>query len=334
MLVGRELLALARRLVILRALGLGDLLTAVPALRALADEFPRHERALAAPRSLTPLAELITAGDGSPALHRVVHTGELEPLPAELGRADLAVNLHGRGPQSHRLLLDSQPAATLWFSHPEIPQSHGAPRWQPGEHEVARWCRMLTEQGVPADPGRIGLSAPEGPAPAAAVGATLVHPGAASRARRWPAERFAEVVAAEREAAREVVLTGGSDEVELCQAIAERAGLSPAAVIAGSTDLSDLARAVRSADHVLCGDTGVAHLATALGTPSVLLFGPTTPSEWGPPPDRGRHRVLWAGGTGDPHADEPSPALLEIGVAEVVAALRQLPGRGGMRRAA
>ncbi len=334
MLVGRELVALARRLVILRALGLGDLLTAVPALRALADGFPQHERILAAPDALTPLAKLITAGDGSPALHRVVHTRELEPLPAELSRADLAVNLHGSGPESHRLLLGAQPATTLWFSHPDIPQSRGAPAWRPGEHEVARWCRMLTEQGVPADPGRIDLLPPEGPAPAAAVGATLVHPGAASRARRWPAERFAEVVSAEREAAREVVLTGGPDEVDLCRSIAERAGLSPAAVLAGSTDLTDLARAVGAADRVLCGDTGVAHLATALGTPSVLLFGPTAPSEWGPPPSLGRHRVLWAGGTGDPHADEPSRALLEIHPAEVMTALRHLPGRAGLRRAA
>ena len=56
----------------------------------------------------------------------------------------------------------------------------------------------------------------------------------------------------------------------------------------------------------------VAHLATAYGTPSVLLFGPTAPSRWGPPAD-GPHEVLWCGdGTGDPWGDEPDPALLRI----------------------
>jgi ADP-heptose:LPS heptosyltransferase len=75
---------------------------------------------------------------------------------------------------------------------------------------------------------------------------------------------------------------------------------------------------------VACGDTGVAHLATALGTPSVVLFGPTPPAEWGPPPDPG-HAVLWAGRRGDPHAAAPDPGLLAITVLDVVAALQGLP---------
>jgi ADP-heptose:LPS heptosyltransferase len=72
---------------------------------------------------------------------------------------------------------------------------------------------------------------------------------------------------------------------------------------------------------VACGDTGVAHLATALGTASVVLFGPTAPAAWGPPRDRPRHTVLWAGRTGDPHGSQPDPGLLEIETDDVVAAL-------------
>jgi ADP-heptose:LPS heptosyltransferase len=75
----------------------------------------------------------------------------------------------------------------------------------------------------------------------------------------------------------------------------------------------------------VCGDTGVAHLATALGTPSVVLFGPTAPARWGPPPDRPIHRVLWAGAEGDPHADRPDPGLLRIGVDDVLVELADLP---------
>jgi len=75
----------------------------------------------------------------------------------------------------------------------------------------------------------------------------------------------------------------------------------------------------------VCGDTGVAHLATALGTPSVVLFGPTSPARWGPPPDRAIHQVLWAGRTGDPHASRPDPGLLAIGENEVLQALTRLP---------
>jgi hypothetical protein len=49
---------------------------------------------------------------------------------------------------------------------------------------------------------------------------------------------------------------------------------------------------------------------------------PTSPAEWGPPPDRPCHRVLWTGRRGDPHANRPDPGLLEIEVDEVLAALR------------
>jgi ADP-heptose:LPS heptosyltransferase len=76
---------------------------------------------------------------------------------------------------------------------------------------------------------------------------------------------------------------------------------------------------VATASLVVCGDTGVAHLATAYATPSVVLFGPTPPAYWGPP-DRPWHRSLWTGGTGDPHGDAPDPGLLEIAVDDVVAA--------------
>jgi hypothetical protein len=55
-----------------------------------------------------------------------------------------------------------------------------------------------------------------------------------------------------------------------------------------------------------------------------VLFGPTSPARWGPPP-RARHRVLWAGRVGDPHAKVVDPGLLEISMADVICALDGLP---------
>jgi ADP-heptose:LPS heptosyltransferase len=123
-----------------------------------------------------------------------------------------------------------------------------------------------------------------------------------------------------RAAGPRVVVTGDAGERALALEVAAAAGLPEQAVLAGRTSLLELAAAVSAAARLVCGDTGVAHLATALGTPSVVLFGPTPPAEWGPPPDP-RHAVLWAGRRGDPHADAPDPGLLEIGVDEVVARL-------------
>jgi len=120
----------------------------------------------------------------------------------------------------------------------------------------------------------------------------------------------------------------------MAERIAADAGLAPEAVLAGRTDLIGLAAVVAAAGRVACGDTGVAHLATAYGVPSVVLFGPTPPAEWGPPPDRSRHRALWAGGRGDPHATEPDPGLLAITLDQVLAALRALPRAPARRLAA
>jgi ADP-heptose:LPS heptosyltransferase len=78
---------------------------------------------------------------------------------------------------------------------------------------------------------------------------------------------------------------------------------------------------------VVSGDTGVAHLATAVRTPSVVLYGPTPPSLWGPPADRPWNVALWAGRVGDPHGTTPDRGLLDLTVADVLLALRTLPTR-------
>jgi ADP-heptose:LPS heptosyltransferase len=153
-----------------------------------------------------------------------------------------------------------------------------------------------------------------------------VHPGAAHEARRWPAGRFAEVARHLTDRGLEVMVTGGPGEVPVCHEVAVMAGLPKERVLAGRTDLRDLAEVVAHARLVVCGDTGVAHLASAFLTPSVVLFGPTAPSRWGPP-SSGPHEVIWHGiGQGDPWADEVDPALLHVDVPEVVSRIDRLLG--------
>jgi ADP-heptose:LPS heptosyltransferase len=158
------------------------------------------------------------------------------------------------------------------------------------------------------------------------AGCEVVHPGAASAARRWPADRFAAVARALAGSGQRVVVTGGHDERDLAARVAAGAGLPADAVLAGRTSLVELAGVVATASLVVCGDTGVAHLATAYATPSVVLFGPVAPALWGPPA-RPEHRALWAGRSGDPHGDAPDPGLLEISVDDVLAAVDQVAVR-------
>jgi ADP-heptose:LPS heptosyltransferase len=323
----------------LRALGLGDLLTAVPALRALAAAFPARELVLAAPRSLAPLVALVgtdprRAPDGADhAVDRLVDVpawvgGEARPsadVAVRLPRGALAVDLHGRGPDSHRLLLATRPSRLIAFAHPEVAESGGGPRWEEREHEVARWCRLLAHYGIPADRTALELALPD-PIERGPEGPTLIHPGAASAARRWPAERWAMVARGERARGRRVLLSGGAQEAPLAAEIAERAGLPWEANLAGRTPhLGGLLTLVAGAGRLACGDTGVAHVATALRVPSVVLFGPTDPTRWGPPPERPWHRALWAGTEGDPHAVATDAGLLDIEPRAVLAALSSLP---------
>jgi ADP-heptose:LPS heptosyltransferase len=239
----------------------------------------------------------------------------------------VAVNLHGRGPQSHRLLLSLHPGRLLAFANADVPGTEALPTWRADEHEVERWSRMLRAFGIAADPSDLDLDRPGLPSPIPAAGATVIHPGAGSAARRWPAERWARVAHRERAAGRRVVVSAGPGERRLAEDVARGPEAPAADVFVGDEDPMPLAALVAEAGRVASSDTGIAHLATALGTPSVVLFGPTPPALWGPPPDRREHRVLWHGSTGDPLGDRPDPGLLRIGVDEVVRALAELPER-------
>ncbi|RFU22349.1 glycosyltransferase family 9 protein [Geodermatophilus marinus] len=300
---------------VLRPLGLGDLLTGVPAIRAVRAAVPDHRLVLATTAALAPLAGLVDAVD------EVLPARELEPLDWDRPPPELAVDLHGKGPASHVVVADLHPGRLLTFGSPGYP----GPAWYPDEHEVRRWCRLVAEGlGVPADPDALDLAVPPVPSPAPA-GVAVVHPGAAFPARRWPAARFAAV--ARHLAARglDVRVTGGPAEVELARSVARGAGLGEDAVLAGRTTTLELAAVVAGARVVVSGDTGTAHLATAYRRPSVVLFGPVPPALWGPPP-RPQHVVLWHGdgtgdGTGDPWGAELDPALARITAEEVTAAL-------------
>ncbi|WP_241268067.1 glycosyltransferase family 9 protein [Streptomyces chrestomyceticus] len=316
------------RILVLRALGLGDLLTAVPALRALRTAHPLHELVLAAPSRLGEAAaatgvvdRLLPASAPARGVPQVIHwTG---PPPA------VAVDLHGNGPASHLPLQALRPARLLAYAHPATPRIAG-PVWREDEHERSRWCRLLTWYGIPADPEDLRIGAPPGPSPA--PGAVVVHPGADAAARRWPPERFAAVAHALHRAGHRVVVTAGAGEGPLARQVAAQAGLPPSAVLGGAADVpfGELAALVAGARAVIVGDTGLAHLASALGTPSVVLFGPVAPRLWGPPRVP-RHQVLWHPGhldrarPGDAHGDQPDGRLLRITAAEVLTAVARLP---------
>jgi ADP-heptose:LPS heptosyltransferase len=308
---------------VLRALHLGDLLVAVPALRALRRALPGHRIVLATAGSLAPLVPLTGAVD------ELLPTSAPDELAWTGPSPDVAVNLHGTGPQSHRALDAVAPRRRIGFratgwagpDFDEIARRH--------PHERERWCAMLSAHGVPADPADLWLPLPPEVDPRRTCAPVLVHPGASHGSKRWPACRFAEVAAALNCPLTPVVITGTADEHDLAHEVARAAHLAQSRVLAGRTGLGELCGLVAGASLVVSGDTGVAHLAAAFGTPSVTLFGPVGPERWGPPAD-GPHVVLGDASVrrGDPFAADPDPALLAVGVGDVLRAAASLRGRG------
>ena len=299
-------------ILMLRALGVGDLAAAVPALRGLRGHFPGRPLALAAPTWLTPLIELIGGVD------RVVPTDGLAPKRWEIAPPDIAVNLHGSGPESHRLLRAAEPGALWAFASVDAGHLDG-PLWAEEEHEVHRWCRLVEHYGVRTDASDLSLAVPSVEVDRAV---TIVHPGAKSPSRRWPPARFAAVARDLTRRGHRVVVTGSPAERDVAERVAGAAGLPASAMLAGATGLAELAALVAHARLLVSGDTGIAHLATAYRTPSVVLFGPMPPRRWGPPPGRAQHRAIWHGTLaerGDATGPDVHPALLSIDVDEVLA---------------
>jgi heptosyltransferase-2 len=131
----------------------------------------------------------------------------------------------------------------------------------------------------------------------AGVGAVALHPGSGSARKNWPAARFAGLARRIREAgrARPVFVVGEAD----AEAEATLRALSPDAPFAAGLDLPHVVGLLSQCRAYAGNDSGITHLAAALGLPVVALFGPSDPALWGP---RGPGvRILRAPG-GDPAA--------------------------------
>jgi ADP-heptose:LPS heptosyltransferase len=156
-------------------------------------------------------------------------------------------------------------------------------------HEVERALSLVSAMGyrLPADDSD-ALQLRDAPA-RTSEGYVVVHPGASVPARTWAPQRWRAVVDTLVRRGYRPVVTGGDTERELtayvagCDARAREAG--------GLHDLDTLLGIIAGADAIVVGNTGPAHLAAALGTPVVSVFAPTVPA-WAWRPWRVPHVVL------------------------------------------
>jgi ADP-heptose:LPS heptosyltransferase len=304
-------LSMIERIVIFRALQLGDMLCAVPALRALRRAHPHAHIALVGlpwakgfiERYAHLLDELIVfpGAIGFPEQEETdAHLPEFLRALSER-RFDLAIQLHGSGGVANDIVESMCAQMNAGFLKPDERMREGAFMPWPDElPEPARYTALMQRLGIDAD--ALDLEIPltdgdthecDGLVDTCAIDCdrlVLVHPGAQLPSRRWPVERFGEVARALSQAGWQIAVTGGTGEASLTARVAREAG-AQAIDLAGRTSLGALAALVAKARLIVCNDTGLSHVAAAMRTPSVVIASGSDTRRWAPL-DRARHRVL------------------------------------------
>jgi len=293
---------------------MGDLLTAIPALRALRESFPHFRiEALVTPHSAPILEDSALVDDiltfekhrydsvisaikpfslwSLIRLWRDLRSRRYEWLFilhhlttrwGTLKYAGLALSTGTR----ERIGLDN---GRGWFLTQRVKDLGFG-----GRHEVDYWLEVVGVAGAKSE--NLTLPVSEGAMAKAhlllggsgrwreGVPLVAIHPGSGeySLARRWPLDRFAQVADAlmERRGVQ-VVLLGGPDEAELTQSVASLMR-HEAIDLGGKTSIPVLAALLRECRLFVGNDSGVMHLASAVGTPMVAIFGPSNPLAWGP----------------------------------------------------
>jgi lipopolysaccharide heptosyltransferase I len=303
---------------------LGDVVHALPVAEALADAFPRarlvwlverREAALLrdhpaleevidvdtrAWRSARTPGQLLAVGRGVGALRRRLRAR----------RFDVAIDLQGLVKSGAVTLATGAPLrigfAAGW-SRERLNALFSNERVTPppeARHVVDQYLSLLAPLGVCVRPGAARFRLPTRAAAEARIGdffvgvglkphhrLVVLNPGAGRPNKRWPVTHFRAL--AERlchEAGVQVLVLWGPSEREAARAIAEIAPPRPA--LAPPTDLDELLSVARRAAVMVAGDTGPLHLAAAVGTPCVGLYGPTSPARNGP--YGAGHRVISA----------------------------------------
>jgi ADP-heptose:LPS heptosyltransferase len=294
------------RIAVLRALQLGDLLCAVPALRALDRAYPAAHIALVGlpwagelAGRLRHVVDQFIEFPGFPGMpERACDVAALPRFLQAMQRQgfDLVVQMHGSGRSSNPLavLMGGQALAGYY-----VPGEYRPPgrflEWREDEHEIFRWLRLVEFLGARAAGAHLEFPLEEEDwAECSRLGLhddyACVHPGAQLASRRWLPERFAQVADGLAAEGLRIVLTGTAGEATLTRRVAQ-AMQFPVLDLAGRTTLGGVAALIARARLLVANDTGVSHLAAALGTPSVIVCSGADPARWAPL-DRTRHRVL------------------------------------------
>ena len=304
-----------QKIAILRAIKLGDLLCAIPAIRALRIAFPEAHIALIS----LPWAEEFVACYPQYFDEFISFPGwpGLPEQPLQPARTvaflqqmqdrkwDVVLQLQGNGTLVNAMLSLFGAKALAGYYMPE----QRSERWVADTglmqaypidcHEIYRHVGLMVFLGIPSQGydlefGLTNMDKQDGRRRMDEMKAKsgqyiCLHAGGIS-GRRWPETYFAQVADVLAERGYMIVMTGTAGEQPIIDAV--RAAMKhPSMSIAGQTSLRQLGAVLQTAALLISNDTGVAHLGVACQTPSVVIFTSADPAEWGPL-NRSRHRVV------------------------------------------
>jgi lipopolysaccharide heptosyltransferase I len=276
----------SRRLLVLRLSALGDVIHTIPAVVALRDALPDTKISWVVEAPYRELVELVAGVETIPV--RMKRWGraplgsrvEVGAALRDLRKADTAVDFQGLIKSAALAWLSGAKARygfasdairekpALLFTNRKIPVD-------PAKHIVEQNLQLaagiLGRDLPPAEPAWDRFPADPEHKLDAFRGAVVLLPGAGKANKLWPTGRFAQLA---QTLPKPVVTVWGPGERHLAEAIG--APMTP------PTNLRELAYALRHAALVIGGDTGPLHLAAALGTPVIGLYGPTDPRRNGP----------------------------------------------------
>ncbi|HEY0873377.1 MAG TPA: glycosyltransferase family 9 protein [Vicinamibacterales bacterium] len=327
-------------ILIVRLGALGDIVHAVPAAAALRRAYPHARIDWLVDAKHRGILDLVPVVDRVIVLAKPNLTGWLTAAQQlRAGQYDVALDFQGlmksavlaRASGARRIL-----GFSIWHlrekgAAPFYSESMDASREQP--HVVYKNLRLIEAVGVTDAAIEFPFRTVPSPArdamiaEAAGAGFAVLNPGAAWPNKRWYSDRFGELAAFVREVRGLVpfVLWGPGEEA-LARAVIDAS--NGAARLAPPTGLADLVEICRSASLMVSGDTGPLHIATAVGTPVVAIFGPTDPERNGPwrPDDVTVSRYDTCGCHYDRRCTQESWCLTTIPVAEVTAAVQRRLG--------
>jgi heptosyltransferase I len=280
------------RLLVVRLGSLGDLVHALPAVAAIRRAHPHAVIDWFVDRVHREFLDLVPILSSVIMLRQPTVGGWLEAR-RELRRRQYEVAIDFQGlVKSAALARVSGAARVIGFSRRSAREPLAAlfytERVKTGDtgHVIDKNLRLAAVTGAPTDRREFPIVPP----PSRALDGirtvvngpfTVINPGAAWPNKRWPPERFGAIAAwlLATYGWRSVVLWGPGEEA-LAKTVADASG--GAAFVAPSTGLGDLVAILREARLMISGDTGPTHIAGAVGTPIVSLFGPTLPGRNGP----------------------------------------------------